>query len=284
MSRASASGRGHGPHRGHQSGQGQHAGDPAGGPGARLGALLCRAEGPVAARRRRLGPPGAAPGVRRSACLVRARRGRGRETGRVRRHPDAQGSAVRHRIHLHHLHPGSRPRSGRAGLQPPAGAARHEREGLHGLVPGMLRADPDHARHARHERIPARARQGGLQAAARHGRPLDLRARPGRQEPQRRVRDADRLRQALRHRAALPAGDRDRRRLPGDPGRRRAGALRPAAHARRGRPPRQSRRGSPRREPAAQRARPLAVLRHRPEAARGGHDLRRTGRHRRLRH
>ena len=37
--------------------------------------------------------------------------------------------------------------AGVAGGQPPAGAARHEREGLHGLVPAVLRPDPDHPRH-----------------------------------------------------------------------------------------------------------------------------------------
>ena len=102
---------------------------------------------------------------------------------------------------------------GRAGLQSTAGPARHQREGLHGLVSRMLRADPDHARHARHGRIPARARQGGVQAAARHGRSIDIRPRAGRQEPQRRVRDPDRLRHAITPscsatcRKSSPAGD-----------------------------------------------------------------------------
>ena len=56
-------------------------------------------------------------------------------------------------------------------------------------------------------------------------------------------------------------GDRDGRRLPGDPGRRRARSLRAAsACPTLRRPPRQSRGGRPRREPAAQRSRPVAVL------------------------
>ena len=85
---------------------------------------------------------------------------------------------------------------GRAGVQPAAGPAGHEREGLHGLVSRVLRAHPHHPRHARHERIPARARQGGVQAAGRHGRQVHFRAGTGRQEPQCRVRDPDRLRHA----------------------------------------------------------------------------------------
>ena len=43
--------------------------------------------------------------------------------------------------------------AGRAGGEPAAGPARHEREGLHGLVPGVLRADADHPRHGRHGRL-----------------------------------------------------------------------------------------------------------------------------------
>ena len=35
------------------------------------------------------------------------------------------------------------------GGEPPAGPAGHEREGLHSLVPGVLRAHADHARHER---------------------------------------------------------------------------------------------------------------------------------------
>ncbi len=123
-------------------------------------------------------------------------------------HPDAQGSALRHRVHLHHLHPRAGRAGGRAGGQPAAGPARHEREGLHRLVPAVLRADADHARHGRHGRLPARARPDRRKPLRRHGRALDLRGRAGRQERARGLRDPDRLRAALRHRAALPAGDR----------------------------------------------------------------------------
>ncbi len=146
----------------------------------------------------------------------------------------------------------------RAGGEPAAGPARHEREGVHGLVPGVLRADADHARHGRHGRVPARARPRRLQAAVRHGRPLDLRARRGRQERQRGVRDAHRIRHALRDRAALPARDRRDRRHARPPGGRRAGAVRAGPHALRHRQPRQPGRRRQGCRPAARRARPLA--------------------------
>src|SRR6202022_1647742 len=60
----SPSGRGHGPDRSDQACQGQHAGDPARGTGARLAAFLRGTAGPVAARRHRLGASGTAAGVR----------------------------------------------------------------------------------------------------------------------------------------------------------------------------------------------------------------------------
>ena len=53
--------------------------------------------------------------------------------------------------------------------------------------------------HAFLQRAPAHR----LQAAARHGRPLDLRHRPRRQERQRDLRDPDRVRHALRDRAEV---------------------------------------------------------------------------------
>ena len=80
-------------------------------------------------------------------------------------HPDAQGSAVRHGVHLHHLHPRTRRGAGRAGGEPAAGPAGHERESVHRLVPAVLRADADHAGHGRHARFPARAPAHRLQAA-----------------------------------------------------------------------------------------------------------------------
>ncbi len=140
----------------------------------------------------------------------------------------------------------------------PAGSARHEREGLHGLVPGVLRADADHARHARDARLPARARADRLQAAARHGRQVDLRRRDRRQERRRDLRDPDRVRNAVRDRAALHPRDRPDRRLPGDPGGRRTCALRARAHTLGVRSSRQPRRGGEGCRPAARRAGPLA--------------------------
>ena len=122
---------------------------------------------------------------------------------------------------------------GRAGVQPAAGSAGHEREGVHGLVSRVLRAHAHHPRHARHGRIPARARQSRVQAPGWHGGQVHFRAGTGRQEPQCRVRIPDRLRHPIRHRAALSAGNRHRRRLPDHSGGRRAGALRPEADARR---------------------------------------------------
>ena len=202
-------GRGDGPDRGHQAGQGHHAGDDAGGAAARLGALLPRAAAPLAARRRRLRPRTSgrrcattSPTGTRSASRPRV------PLGELRRHPDAQGPAVRHRVHLHHLHP--RACGGRRcpGGQPAAGPARHEREGLHGLVPGVLRADADHPRHGRHAAFLREHGRAVVQAAVRHGRPLDLRARRRRQERQRGVRDADRVRHALCDHAALHPGHR----------------------------------------------------------------------------
>ena len=61
--------------------------------------------------------------------------------------------------------------------QPPPGPARHEREGVHGLVSRVLCADAHHARHGRHAGFFARARQDRLQTARWHGGPLDLRGR-----------------------------------------------------------------------------------------------------------
>ena len=66
---------------------------------------------------------------------------------------------------------------GRTRDQPPPGAARHEREGLHGLVSAVLRADPHHARHARHGRVSQGTRPDRGEAPGWHGRALDLRAR-----------------------------------------------------------------------------------------------------------
>ena len=84
-------------------------------------------------------------GARRRAGLVHAWRAAGDAPRRLRRDPDAQGPALRHGVHLLDLHPRARGAAGRAGREPAAGPARHEREGLHGLVPRVLRAHADHA-------------------------------------------------------------------------------------------------------------------------------------------
>jgi hypothetical protein len=122
------------------------------------------------------------------------------------------------------------------------------------------------------------------QAAARHGRPLDLRGRPVRQEHAGGVRDADRLRQPLRDRPEVPAGDRRDRGFAGAAGRRRAGALRAGAHPVGQRQPRQPRGRGEGRGPAAERPGPRARRAHRACAARPRDAVRRPGRHRRLRH
>ena len=124
-----------------------------------------------------------------------------------------------------------------------------------GLVSRVLCALTHHPRHARYERIPARAWQGRMQAPRRNGRQVHLRPGRRRQEPQCRIRNVDRIRLPVCHRAAISAGNRDRRRLPGPSGGRGARALCPAAdpHARTTTavisPP-----GRVRREPPAQRA------------------------------
>ena len=125
----------------------------------------------------------------------------------------------------------------------PAGPARHEREGVHGLVSAVLRADADHARHGRHARLPARARQRVVckPLYGMGGRSIFV-VDARRQERERHLRDADRLRHALRDRAALHPRHRDDRRLARAAGRRRARAVRARAHPDRGRQPRQSRR------------------------------------------
>ena len=68
---------------------------------------------------------------------------------------------------------------------------------------------------------------------ARHGRQIHFRARTGRQEPQCRVRDPDRLRHPVCHCAALSAGNRHCGRLPDHSGGWRARAVRLAADAQR---------------------------------------------------
>ena len=180
---------------------------------------------------------------------------------------DAQGPAVRHRVHLQHLHPRARRGGGAAGGESAAGAARHEREGLHRLVPAVLRADPDDARYGGDGRLPApsRARSSSSRctawAAARSSCSVqgDRNARVV-------FENAHRLRRALRHRAALHPRHRADGRLAGAADRWRAGAVRARAHPRRRRSPRQPRRGRARRRPPAERPRPLARRADRPGA------------------
>ena len=77
-----------------------------------------------------------------------------RELARRRCSADAQGPALRHGVHLRDLPARARGAGGHPGREPAAGPAGHEREGLHGLVPGLLRADPDHARHGGNGGLP----------------------------------------------------------------------------------------------------------------------------------
>ncbi len=107
---------------------------------------------------------------------------------------------------------------------------------------------------------------------------------PERQEPQRGVRDTDRLRHALRHRAEIPAGDRDGRRFARAGDRRATGAVRTGPHAFGHRQPRQPGCRRQGRVTRTQRARPRDRRRHRPEAGGARHAVRRAGRDRRLRH
>ena len=109
----------------------------------------------------------------------------------------------------------------------------------------------------RHHRLRGRARQDRRQASRWHGRQIHFRHRKRRQEPAGHHRNADRLRAALRHRAALRAGHRHHR------GFARAAHRRPASPLRTRTNPvafRQSWKPGGRRQgrrPRAQRARPL---------------------------
>jgi len=182
----------------------------------------------------------------------------GCETRRLRRHSHAQGSAVRHRF-IYTTYILDRAAIRGLGMQPPAGAA-HMNEKVYTAwfpeccAPTLISRDM----HDMGNSCASTARWSASRSTAWEG--ARSRARPGRQEPQRGARDADRLRHALRHCAALPAGDRDG----GDcrvilvDGR--AGAFRPAADAGRGRPPRQSGAGASA-ESRPSRARPVAVAR-----------------------
>ena len=147
-------------------------------------------------------------GVRESREVVRARRALGAEVRRLRLRVHAQGSAVRRRVHLHHLHPRARGDPGRLRREPAPGPARHERKSVHRVVPAVLRADAHHAQRRRHHGVRRRARQDRRQTARRHGRQVHLRHRERRQEPAGHHRDADRHGPALRHRAALRARHR----------------------------------------------------------------------------
>ena len=63
-------------------------------------------------------------------------------------------------------------------VQPPAGPAGHEREGLHGLVPAVLRAHADHARHGATWRLScASTARIVCKPLDGMGGPLDLRRR-----------------------------------------------------------------------------------------------------------
>ena len=114
----------------------------------------------------------------RPGRLVHPRGARGEPLGESRLHADAQGPAVRHGVHLHAPTSSSAPRTqGALVVNRPQGLRDMNEKVYTAWFPQCCAPDPHHARHGRHGRLPARARQDRLQAARRHGRALDLRAR-----------------------------------------------------------------------------------------------------------
>src|SRR5579872_5391375 len=115
-----------GPHRQHQVREGLDACDAAGGAGARLRAPVPRARRFVAARRSCAGKGAPA----RRACgrigVVHARRSVARAARCARLSAHAQGSALRHGVHLRDVRPRACRAAGRAGGESTAGAAGHE--------------------------------------------------------------------------------------------------------------------------------------------------------------
>ncbi len=82
----------------------------------------------------------------------------------------------------------------------PARPARHEREALHPVVRGLLRADPRRTRSRRIASLRGRTRPGRAQTARRHGRPRHLPLAPQRPESEFDSRNPDPQRPRVRAR------------------------------------------------------------------------------------
>ena len=157
------------------------------------------------------GPRVAAYGARRQRAVVRDRDPVERRARAARCLADAQGSAVRHGVHLHDVHPRARrePRAPRRqqAREPPG----HQRKGLHVLVPAVHAAELGHAFAHGPARVLEGARQSRAEAVRRHGWSLGLHRDRRRSQHQRHHRDAHGQRRAIHARAALHPGDRQRR-------------------------------------------------------------------------
>jgi len=79
-------------------------------------------------------------------------------------------------------------------MQPAAGPAGYEREGVHGLVSRVLRAHPHHSRQHDMSEFLREHAKAVCKAPGWHGGQVHFRPGTGRQEPQCRVRDTDRIR------------------------------------------------------------------------------------------
>ena len=183
------------------------------------------------------------------------------------------------------LHPRARRAGGRAGRQSCPRPARHEREGLHGLVSAVLRADAGHARHGGDGGVRQRT-HGKIVCKPLHSmgghsifvlEPGDKNSRVVFETLTQDGTDFAIVQKYLPD--IVDGGDSRVLLIDGEPV--------PYALARipsADRSSRQSRRRRQGRRPTAERARSLAVPADRPGAARGRHAVRRPGRHRRLRH
>ena len=209
-----------------------------------------------------------------------------RGLGGLRRAADAQGSAVRHGVHLHHLHPRAR-RAARAC------SSRTGPQGLRDMnekvytawfpqccAPTLITRDM-----ADDARLPATSTARSSEAARRHGRQLDLRRRDAATRTRNVIIETlTDYGATLRDRAALHARDRRHRRLARAAHRRRASAATRSRGSRR--PPttaatsRRARRARAASSPSATAGSPRAIG---PDLRERGHAVRRARRDRRLR-
>ena len=230
--------------------------------------------GPVHDRRPLVGAHAGAGGPRRLRGLVPHHGGPDAPAGQPAADPDAQGSAVRHGVHLRDLPARTRPKPGHPYRQRPAQPARCQREGLHRTFPPVLPADADHSAQLGHRSLSRRARRRHPQAPRRHGRSIDLPRERRRSQFQRDRRKPDGPWRTLLHGTALHPGDRGRRQA--HPARRRrAHPLRACPHSAARGDQGQPGRWRHRRRPALERARPLDRRPGRTRAAPTRHRLRR---------